>query len=73
MKFQGGEHHAPGGRAFLGATRPCRATVLVTPDTLEKGGLAPLDAMVFVTKEPGAEHRRRPRARSRGSSRTCRP
>ena len=27
---------------------------LVTPDTLEKGGLTPLDAMVFVTKEPGA-------------------
>ena len=27
---------------------------VVTPDTLEKGGLAPLDAMVMVTKEPGA-------------------
>ena len=46
---------------------------VVTPDTLEKGGLAPLDAMVMVTKEPGREHRRRPRARSRESSRTCPP
>ena len=27
---------------------------VVTPDTLEKGGLAPLDAMVMVTKDPGA-------------------
>jgi putative ABC transport system permease protein len=27
---------------------------IVTPDTLEKGGLAPLDAMVMVTKKPGA-------------------
>ncbi len=28
---------------------------VVTPDALEQGGLTPLDAMVFVTKEPGAE------------------
>ena len=27
---------------------------VVTPDTLEKGGLAPLDAMVMVTKDPSA-------------------
>jgi putative ABC transport system permease protein len=27
---------------------------LVTPDTLEKGGLAPLDSMLFLTKEAGA-------------------
>ncbi len=27
---------------------------VVTPDTLEKGGLKPLDALVFVTKTPGA-------------------
>ena len=27
---------------------------VVTPDTLEKGGLAPLDAMVMVTKDPAA-------------------
>ncbi len=27
---------------------------VVTPDTLAKGGLAPLDAMVMVTKEPSA-------------------
>ncbi len=27
---------------------------VVTPDTLAKGGLAPLDAMVMVTKDPGA-------------------
>jgi putative ABC transport system permease protein len=27
---------------------------VVTPDTLERGGLAPLDAMVMVTKEKGA-------------------
>jgi len=27
---------------------------VVTPDTLEQGGLAPLDAMVMVTKEKGA-------------------
>jgi putative ABC transport system permease protein len=28
---------------------------VVTPDTLEAGGLQPLDSMVFVTKEPGAD------------------
>ena len=28
---------------------------VVTPDVLERGGLTPLDAMVFVTKEPGAD------------------
>jgi putative ABC transport system permease protein len=28
---------------------------LVTPDTLVKGGLEPLDSMVFVTKEPAAD------------------
>ena len=28
---------------------------VVTPDVLEQGGLTPLDAMVFVTKEPGAD------------------
>jgi putative ABC transport system permease protein len=27
---------------------------VVTPDVLEQGGLTPLDAMVFVTKDPGA-------------------
>ena len=27
---------------------------VVTPDTLEKGGLSPLDAMVMVTKDPSA-------------------
>jgi putative ABC transport system permease protein len=27
---------------------------VVTPDTLERGGLTPLDAMVFVTKDPSA-------------------
>ncbi len=27
---------------------------VVTPDALERGGLTPLDAMVFVTKDPGA-------------------
>ncbi len=28
---------------------------VVTPDALERGGLTPLDAMVMVTKEPGAD------------------
>ncbi len=28
---------------------------VVTPDVLERGGLTPLDAMVFVTKDPGAK------------------
>ncbi len=27
---------------------------VVTPETLERGGLKPLDALVFVTKDPGA-------------------
>ena len=31
---------------------------LVTPDTFVKGGLAPLDSMVFVTKEPDADTNR---------------
>jgi putative ABC transport system permease protein len=28
---------------------------VVTPDVLQQGGLTPLDAMVFVTKDPGAK------------------
>ena len=53
MKFQGGD-----AKLKVVALFPSTAAVpgdyVVTPDVLEKGGLTPLDAMVFVTKDPSA-------------------
>jgi putative ABC transport system permease protein len=40
--------------ALFPSTQALPGNYVVTPDTLEKGGLTPLDAMVMVTKEPGA-------------------
>jgi putative ABC transport system permease protein len=53
MKFQGGD-----AKLKVVALFPSTAAVpgdyVVTPEVLEKGGLTPLDAMVFVTKDPSA-------------------
>ena len=40
--------------AIFATTPAVPGDYLVTLDTLVKGGLTPLDSMVFVTKEPGA-------------------
>ena len=40
--------------AIFGSAPAVPGDYLVTLDTLVKGGLTPLDSMVFVTKEPGA-------------------
>ncbi len=40
--------------ALFGRAVALPANYLVTPDTLVKGGLAPLDSILFVTKQPGA-------------------
>ena len=40
--------------ALFPSTQALPGNYVVTPDTLEKGGLTPLDARVMVTKDPGA-------------------
>jgi putative ABC transport system permease protein len=40
--------------ALFGSAVALPANYLVTPDTLAKGGLEPLDSVLFVTKAPGA-------------------
>ncbi len=40
--------------ALFPSTQALPGNYVVTPDTLAKGGLTPLDAMVMVTKDPGA-------------------
>jgi putative ABC transport system permease protein len=54
MRFQGGTVplEVVGVFAVSGAVP---ANYLVTLDTLAKGGLAPLDSMLFITKEDGAD------------------
>ena len=54
MKFQGGtvDLEVVGVYGNPGAVP---ANYLVTPDTLEKGGLDPLDSMLFITKEDAAD------------------
>jgi putative ABC transport system permease protein len=54
MKFQGGDVKLRV-VAIFGQAPVLPGNYLVTPDTLVKGGLAPLDSMVFVTKEPSAD------------------
>jgi putative ABC transport system permease protein len=41
--------------ALFGTAVALPANYLVTPDTLVKGGLEPLDSILFVTKEPDAQ------------------
>lgn len=41
--------------ALFGTAVALPANYLVTPDTFVKGGLEPLDTILFVTKEPGAQ------------------
>ena len=41
--------------ALFRRTQALPGDYIVTPDVLERGGLTPLDAMVFVTKKPGAD------------------
>src|SRR4029078_8308893 len=40
---------------IYGQTGALPANYLVTPDTLVKGGIAPLDSVLFVTKDAGAD------------------
>ena len=40
---------------IFGSASSVPADYLVHPDTLQQGGLAPLDSMLFVTKDPGAD------------------
>jgi putative ABC transport system permease protein len=54
MQFQGGTVPLEV-VAIYGGANPVGASYLVTPDTLVKGGLAPLDSLVYVTKEPSAD------------------
>jgi putative ABC transport system permease protein len=53
MKLQAGEQKLRVVATFQPGLLP--GDYLVTPDTLVKGGLAPLDSLVYVTKEPDAD------------------
>ena len=53
MEFQGGKVELAVSALFPPSTLP--VDYLVTPDAFDEGGLAPLDAMVFVTKDPSAD------------------
>ena len=54
VKFQGGTVELKV-VAIFGETNALFADSLVTPDTFVKGGLAPLDSTLFVTKDDGAD------------------
>jgi putative ABC transport system permease protein len=41
--------------AIYDSSSPLPASYLVTPDTLIKGGIAPMDSLLFVTKSPDAD------------------
>ena len=69
MKFQARRRQAQGGRAVPAAPRPCRATTSSPRTPWRRAGSTPLDAMVFVTKDPGASTdavRKRDRGRRQG-------
>jgi len=53
LEFQGGDVEVEVA-GIIAATGALPAEWLVTQDTLDKGGLAPLDSMLCVTKAPGA-------------------
>ena len=53
LQFQGGDVDVEIAGIIAG-TGAVPADWLVTQDTLDQGGLAPLDSMLFVTKAPGA-------------------
>ncbi|WP_109507826.1 ABC transporter permease [Nocardioides speluncae] len=54
LELQGGKQELEvAGMLGIGSALP--ADVLVTLDTLEKGGPAPLDSLVFITADPGAD------------------
>jgi putative ABC transport system permease protein len=54
MRFQGGTVPVRVVGLF-GTTGAIPASFLVTPDTLEKGGLQPLDSILFITQQPSAD------------------
>ncbi len=54
MKMQGGTVKLTVGAVFT-VSGALPADVLVTFDTFEQGGIAPVDSMVFVAKDPGAD------------------
>jgi len=53
MRLQAGEQKLRVVATYPPGTLP--GDCLVTPDTFVKGGLAPLDSLVYVTKEPDAD------------------
>lgn len=53
MRLQAGEQELRVVATYPAGMLP--GDCLVTPDTLTRGGLAPLDSMVYVTKEPDAD------------------
>ena len=53
LTFQGGDVDVEVA-GIIAASGAVPAEWLVTHETLEKGGIAPLDSMLFVTKAPGA-------------------
>ena len=55
FKFQGGDVDLTVAGIF-DSTGSIPAEWLVTHDTLERGGLQPLDSMLFITKAPGASN-----------------
>jgi putative ABC transport system permease protein len=54
MRFQGGTERLQVAAVF-GGSGALPAQYLVTPDTLVRGGIAPLDSLVYVTKDEGAD------------------
>jgi putative ABC transport system permease protein len=54
LEMQGGTQKLTVGAVFA-VSGALPADVLVTFDTFDKGGIAPLDSMVFVAKEPAAD------------------
>ena len=54
LEMQGGTVKLKIGAVFT-VSGALPADVLVTNDTFEQGGIAPIDSMVFVAKDPGAD------------------
>ena len=54
MQFQAGTQSLKVVAIYAG-DNPVGASYVVTPETLVKGGLAPLDSLVYVTKAPSAD------------------
>ena len=71
MRFQGGVQRLRVVAVF-GSSAALPGSYLVTHGTLVKGGVAPMDSLLFANVDPAA-NRTRSAARSRRSSPTCPP